>query len=167
MGIEGHEKDVTGRKIETNSEHRAELREEGTRIPTRHENLMKTKINRDNPIEVRERDEEMDLFVKRAERIETKIQAELAEVKANARTFKARQVEYDKSRGAYESRMFLEATLKLKGIKPVEDIEGMKAQYEDWKIQTYGGELPEKPRSSVTKVRAYSRNIAAVEASVA
>ncbi|SVD14594.1 uncharacterized protein METZ01_LOCUS367448, partial [marine metagenome] len=99
---------------------------------------METKFNRDDPIEVRERDEEMDLFAKRADQIEAKIQAELAEIKANTQAFKARQVEYDRSRGAYESRTFLEATLRLKGIEPVEDIVGMKAQYEDWKARTSG-----------------------------
>ncbi len=167
MGIERDEKDVTARKIETNSEYRTRMREERTRIPTRHENLMETKFNRDDPIEVRERDEEMDLFAKRADQIEAKIQAELAEIKANTQAFKARQVEYDRSRGAYESRTFLEATLRLKGIEPVEDIVGMKAQYEDWKARTSGAELPRKPRSLREMVRTHGRNTEAVGVSVA
>ena len=100
MRIEDCKKDVVAQNTETNKEYRARLREEGTRIPTRNENLMKTKINRDNPIEVRDRDEEMDWFAKRSARTEVKLQAQLAEIKGNARTFKAQQVEYDRSRGA-------------------------------------------------------------------
>ena len=167
MGIEDYKKDVVARNTETNKEYRARLREEGTRIPTRNENLMKTKINRDNPIEVRDRDEEMDWFAKRSARTEVKLQAQLAEIKGNARTFKARQVEYDRSRGAYESRTFLEATLNLKGIKPVEDIGGMETQYDEGEVRTSGGELPKKPRPPATMVRAYSRNIEVVGAPVA
>ncbi len=167
MGIEDYKKDVMAQNTETNKEYRARLREEGTRIPTRNENLMKTKINRDNPIEVRERDEEMDCFAKRSARTEVKLQAQLVEIKGNARTFKARRAEYDRSRGAYESRTFLEASLRLEGIKPVKDIEGMKTQYEEGEVRTSGGELPKKPQPPATMVRAYSRDIEAAGAPVA
>lgn len=93
--IKTYQDEVAARGYLTNREYRAILREGGTRIPTRHENLMDTKFNRDDPIEVTERDEEMDLFAKNAEQIESKIQAELTEIKANARTTKERQIEYD------------------------------------------------------------------------
>ena len=44
-----------------------------------------------------------------------------------------KQTTYDKARGAYRSRTFLEATLKMKDIEPRESIEGMLEQYEEWK----------------------------------
>ena len=44
-----------------------------------------------------------------------------------------KQMAYDKARGAYRSRTFLEATLKMKDIEPRESIEGMLEQYEEWK----------------------------------
>ena len=87
------------------------------------------------------------------------MQSEIEEISQGAPTVrhKQKQVAYDRARGAYESRTFLEATLRLKGIEPAEDIEGMKAQYEDWKIQASGGELRNKSRSPVTDSGFHSR----------
>ena len=62
-----------------------------------------------------------------------KHQQVLADIKANTPTFREKQIAYNKARGAYESRTFLESTLRMKGIDPAADIEDMKTQYEEWK----------------------------------
>ena len=66
-----------------------------------------------------------------------KCQRELADTEANTPTFREKQIAYDKARGAYESRTFLEETLRMKGIEPAEDIGDMKIQYDEWKRMTY------------------------------
>ena len=66
-----------------------------------------------------------------------KCQRELADTEANTPTFREKQIAYDKARGAYESRTFLEETLRMKGIDPAEGIEAMKIQYEKWKRMSY------------------------------
>jgi len=69
-----------------------------------------------------------------------KCQRELADIEANTPTFREKQIAYDKARGAYESRTFLEATLRMKGVEPAADIEDMKTQYEEWKKTFLEGE---------------------------
>jgi len=69
-----------------------------------------------------------------------KCQRELADTEANTPTFREKQIAYDKARGAYESRTFLEATLRMKGVEPAADIEDMKTQYEEWKKTFLEGE---------------------------
>ena len=69
-----------------------------------------------------------------------KCQRELADTEANTPTFREKQIAYDKARGAYEPRTFLEATLRMKGVEPAADIEDMKTQYEEWKKTFLEGE---------------------------
>ena len=69
-----------------------------------------------------------------------KCRRELADTEANTPTFREKQIAYDKARGAYESRTFLEATLRMKGVEPAADIEDMKTQYEEWKKTFLEGE---------------------------
>ena len=124
-----------------------------------HQHLMSQKVDPS------QRREEIERFSEASARIEKKVQSEIEEISQGAPTVrhkqklvaKQNQIAYDRARGAYESRTFLEATLRLKGIEPAEDIEGMKAQYEDWKIQASGGELRNKSRSPVTDSGFHSR----------
>ena len=62
-----------------------------------------------------------------------KLQQVLDDIDDNTPTFREKQIAYDTARGAYESRTFLEATLRMKGIEPAADIEDMKTQYQEWK----------------------------------
>ena len=101
------------------------------------------------------RREEIKRFSEASDRIEKKVQKEIEEIGQNTPSFREKQIAYDKARGAYESRTFLEATLRLKGIEPAEDIEEMKAQYEDWRALNSGDELPKKSRSPVTVSEAH------------
>ncbi len=71
-------------------------------------------------------------------RVKTKHQENLAEIEANTPSFREKQIAHDKARGAYESRTFLEATLRMKGIEPAADIEEMKTQYQGWKSANRG-----------------------------
>jgi len=76
---------------------------------------------------------EIESYHEAVERVTAKHQQVLADIKANTPTFREKQIAYDKARGAYESRTFLESTLRMKGIDPAADIEDMKTQYEEWK----------------------------------
>ncbi len=118
-----------------------------------HQHLMSQRVDSS------QRREEIERLSEASARIEKKVQSEIEEISQGAPTVrhKQKQVAYDRARGAYESRTFLEATLRLKGIEPAEDIEGMRAQYEDWKIQASGGELRNKSRSPVTDSGFHSR----------
>jgi len=126
-----------------------------------HQHLMSQRVDVDSS----QRREEIERLSGASARIEKKVQSEIEEISQGAPTVrhkqkldaKQNQIAYDRARGAYESRTFLEATLRLKGIEPAEDIEGMKAQYEDWKIQASGGELRNKSRSPVTDSGFHSR----------
>ena len=60
-------------------------------------------------------------------------QKNLAEIKPNTPSTREKQIAYDRARGAYESRTFLEENLRMKGIIPAADIEDMKTQYQEWK----------------------------------
>ena len=118
---------------------------------SRHQHLM------NQTIDPSKRREEIKKLSEASTRIEKKVAEEIKEILENTPTTKQKQIAYDKARGAYESRTFLEGTLRLKGIEPAEDIEGMKAQYEEWKIQASGGELPNNPQSRVTDSGIHSR----------
>ena len=126
---------------------------------SRHQHLMSQKV------EPSTRREEIERLAEASNRIEKKVEKEIEEFCQRAPTVrhrqkqitKEKQISYDKARGAYESRTFLEGTLRLKGIEPAEDIEGMKAQYEGWKTLASGGELPNNPRSQVTDSGIHSR----------
>ena len=72
-------------------------------------------------------------------RVGSKHQKNLAEIKANTPTTREKQIAYDRARGAYESRTFLEENLRMKGIIPAADIEDMKTQYHEWKTANGGG----------------------------
>ena len=81
-----------------------------------------------------------------------KHQQVLPDIKANTPTFREKQIAYDKARGAYESRTFLESTLRMKGIDPAADIEDMKTQYEEWKRAFLEGEQSNHPNQRNTHV---------------
>jgi len=104
-----------------------------------------------------QRREEIKRFSEASEKIEKKVKMEVEEITKDAPSSRQKQIAYDKARGAYESRTFLEATPRLKGIGPAEGIEGMKTQYEAWKVRTSGGELPEKSQSPVTDSEVHHR----------
>ena len=88
------------------------------------------------------RESEIESYHEAVERVTAKHQQVLADIKANTPTFREKQIAYDKARGAYESRTFLESTLRMKGIDPAADIEDMKTQYEEWKRDVLGVPLP-------------------------
>ena len=87
------------------------------------------------------RESEIESYHEALERVSAKHQQVLADIKANTPTFREKQIAYDKARGAYESRTFLESTLRMKGIDPAADIEDMKTQYQEWKNRTAAGVL--------------------------
>jgi hypothetical protein len=120
---------------------------------SRHQHLMSQRSDRSK------RDEEIKRFSEDSDRIEKKVQSEIGEISQGAPNVrqKQNQIAYDRARGAYESRTFLEGTLRLKGIEPAESIEEMKAQYEDWKTLASGGELLNNTQSRVTVSGTHSR----------
>jgi hypothetical protein len=83
------------------------------------------------------RKREIESYHEAVARVTKKCQRELADIEANTPTFREKQIAYDKARGAYESRTFLEETLRMKGIEPAEDIGDMKIQYDEWKRMAY------------------------------
>ena len=99
---------------------------------SRHRYLM------DNRPAPAQRKAEIETYHESVERVSAKHQQVLAEIEANTPTFREKQIAYDTARGAYESRAFLEATLRMKGIEPAADIEDMKTQYEEWKRDVLG-----------------------------
>ena len=102
---------------------------------SRHRYLMD---NRPTPAQ---RKAEIEIYHETVGRVTAKHQQVLADIKANTPTFREKQIAYDTARGAYESRTFLEATLRMKGIEPAADIEDMKTQYQEWKNRTAAGVL--------------------------
>ena len=102
---------------------------------SRHRYLM------DNRPAPAQRKAEIEIYHETVERVTAKHQQALADIKANTPSFREKQVAYDKARGAYKSRTFLEATLRMKGIEPAADIEDMKTQYQEWKNRTAAGVL--------------------------
>lgn len=165
--IKAYQDEVAARGYVTNREYRAGLRAEGVRIPSRHQVLMTTKPTR------AEREKEVRKFHEAVARVTAKFEGTLAE--ANAPTLREKQITpfhekhitRDQARGAYESRTFLEATLRMKGIEPAAEISGMKAQYEEWKWLSQGadpGPGPSEPESPVTNKWAHNRRVSAEEA---
>ena len=113
---------------------------------SRHRYLM------DNRPAPAQRKAEIENYHETVESVTAKHQQVLAEIKANTPTFHEKQIAYDKARGAYESRTFLESTLRMKGIDPAADIEDMKTQYEEWKRAFLEGEQSNHPNQRNTHV---------------
>ena len=127
--IEEYRKKVAVRPLETPNQYRSRV----GRI-SRHRYLMN---HRPDPAR---RKREIESYHEAVARVTKKCQRELADTEANTPTFREKQIAYDKARGAYESRTFLEATLRMKGVEPAADIEDMKTQYEEWKKTFLEGE---------------------------
>ena len=125
--IEEYRKKVAVRPLETHNQYR----NRSGRI-SRHRYLMN---HRPDPAR---RKREIESYHEAAARVTAKHRQVLAEIEANTPTFREKQIAYDTARGAYESRTFLEATLRMKGIEPAADIEDMKTQYEEWKRDVLG-----------------------------
>ena len=111
---------------------------------SRHRYLM------DNRPAPAQRKAEIETYHESVERVSAKHQQVRAEIEANTPTFREKQIAYDTARGAYESRTFLEASLRMKGIEPAADIEDMKTQYEEWKRDVLGVPLPSTDAVLVT-----------------
>ena len=120
--IEQYRKKIAVRPLETPKQYRSRV----GRI-SRHRYLM------DNRPAPAQRKTEIETFHETVERVKTKHKQNLAEIKANTLSTREKQVAYDRARGAYESRTFLEENLRMKGIIPAADIEDMKTQYQEWK----------------------------------
>ena len=118
---------------------------------SRNQHLMSQKVDPS------QRRQEIKRFSEASKKIEKKVKMEVEKITKCAPSSRQKQIAYDKARGAYESRTFLEATLRLKRIEPAEDIEGMKIQYEAWKILMTAGDLPEKSQSPVTDFKVHHR----------
>ena len=125
--IKEYRKKIAVRPFETPKQYRSRV----GRI-SRHRYLM------DNRPAPAQRKAEIETYHESVERVSAKHQQVLAEIEANTPTFREKQIAYDTARGAYESRTFLEATLRMKGIEPAADIEDMKTQYEEWKRDVLG-----------------------------
>ena len=160
--IKSYQDEVAARGYLTNREYRALVRAEGVRIPSRHQVLMSKRPS------MEERGKEVKKFHETVARVTVKFEEILARIKANATSFKQKQITRDQACGAYESRTFLETTLWAKGIEPVAEIDGMKAQYEEWKWLSHGpdkGSGPsEESGSPVTNKWVRSRRMPAEEA---
>ena len=129
--IKEYRKKIAVRPFETPKQYRSRV----GRI-SRHRYLMN---HRPDPAR---RKMEIESYHEAAARVTAKHQQVLAEIEANTPTFREKQIAYDTARGAYESRTFLEATLRMKGIEPAADIKDMKTQYEEWKRDVLGVPLP-------------------------
>tara|TARA_B100001750_G_scaffold239070_1_gene246600 strand:+ start:397 stop:1044 length:648 start_codon:yes stop_codon:yes gene_type:complete len=88
---------------------------------------------RNQNITSQQRAKEIEQYHQTVARVGTKVQRDILRMKAEEPTFRERQQAYDEARGAYRSRTFLEGTLKMKGIEPLESVEDMLTQYEEWK----------------------------------
>ena len=163
--IKAYQDEVAARGYVTNREYRALVRAEGVGVPSRYQVLMAQQVHVGEGKARREK--EIKIYHETVARVTAKFEGILAEVKANAPTFREKQTTRDQARGAYESRTFLEATLRMKGIEPVAEISGMKAQYEGWKWLSQGadpGPGPSEPESPVTNKWAHNRRVSAEEA---
>ena len=127
--IEEYRKKVAVRPLETHNQYR----NRSGRI-SRHRYLMSHRPDRAR------RKDGIRRYHETVARVTKKCQRELADIEANTSTFREKQIAYDTARGAYESRTFLEATLRMKGIEPAADIEDMKTQYEEWRRTFLEGE---------------------------
>ncbi|MCH2268904.1 hypothetical protein [Candidatus Thalassarchaeum betae] len=124
--IEEYRKKVAVRPLETPKQYRSRV----GRI-SRHRYLM------NHTLDPARRKMDLESYQEAVERVSAKHQQVLADIEANTPTFREKQIGYDKARGAYESRTFLEETLRMKGIAPAVGIEDMKIQYEKWKRMSY------------------------------
>ena len=120
--LEQYRKKIAVRSLETPKQYRSRV----GRI-SRHRYLMD---NRPTPAQ---RKTEIETDHETVARVTAKLQKVLDDIDDNTPTFREKQIAYDTARGAYESRTFLEATLRMKGIEPAADIEDMKTQYQEWK----------------------------------
>ena len=125
--IEQYRKKIAVRSLETPKQYRSRV----GRI-SRHRYLM------DNRPVPAQRKAEIESYQETMERVTAKHEQVLADTEANTPAFREKQIAYDKARGAYESRTFLEATLRMKGIEPAAEIEDMKTQYQEWKSTNRG-----------------------------
>ena len=104
--IEQYRKKIAVRSLETPKQYRSRV----GRI-SRHRYLM------DNRPAPAQRKAEIEIYHETVERVTAKHQQALADIKANTPSFREKQVAYDKARGAYKSRIFLEAPLSMKGME--------------------------------------------------
>lgn len=119
---------------------------------SRHQHLMSQNVNPSK------RRKEIKALSKASIRIENKVKEEIEEFCQESPTVrhrqkqvsKEKQIAFDKARGAYESRTFLEETLRLKGIEPAADIEEMKNQYEEWKALNSRVDISKRLQTQVT-----------------
>ena len=119
---------------------------------SRHQHLMSQNVNPSK------RRKEIKALSKASIRIENKVKEEIEEFCQESSTVrhrqkqvsKEKQIAFDKARGAYESRTFLEETLRLKGIEPAADIEEMKNQYEEWKALNSRVDISKRLQTQVT-----------------
>lgn len=119
---------------------------------SRHQHLMSQNVNPSK------RRKEIKALSKASIRIENKVKKEIEEFCQESPTVrhrqkqvsKEKQIAFDKERGAYESRTFLEETLRLKGIEPAADIEEMKNQYEEWKALNSRVDISKRLQTQVT-----------------
>ena len=130
--IKEYQDEVAARGYETNREYRARLREEGFRFPARQQVLTSQEVHVGQGKARRAR--EIKIYRETVARVTAKFKGTMAEVKANAPTFKEKQRAHDEARGAYESRTFLRATLISKGIEPDDDLDVMREQYRTYKM---------------------------------
>ena len=91
---------VAVRPLKTHNEYRNSV----GRI-SRHQYLMNQRPDRAR------RKSEIKRYHETVARVTAKIQRELAEIKAHTPTFREKQMAYDRERGAYESKTFLESLL--------------------------------------------------------
>ena len=120
--IEQYRKKIAVMPLETPKQYRSRV----GRI-SRHRYLMD---NRPSPAQ---RKTEIETDHETVARVTAKLQQVLDDIDDNTPTFREKQIAYDTARGSYESRTFLEATLRMKEIEPAADIEDMKTQYQEWK----------------------------------
>ena len=119
---------------------------------SRHQHLMSQNVNPSK------RRKELKALSKASIRIENKVKKEIEEFCQESPTVrhrqkqvsKEKQIAFDKARGAYESRTFLEETLRLKGIEPAADIEEMMNQYEEWKALNSRVDISKRLQTQVT-----------------
>jgi len=162
--IKSYQDEAAARGYLTTREYRAVVRAEGGMIPSRHEVLMSQEVHVGEGGARRKRE------IKRYHKMVTRVTVKFVEdlrIKANATSFKQKWITRDQARGAYESRTFLEATLRAKGIEPAVEISGMKAQYDEWKWLSSGVDpgpiLSEESGSPVTNKWTRGRRVPAEE----
>ena len=64
-----------------------------------------------------QRKAEIEIYHETVERVTAKHKQMLADIKDNSPSFREKQIAYDKSRGAYKSRIFLEVTQSMTGME--------------------------------------------------